>query len=212
MDNPTANGATMHGVVPGDVQVREATPAELDRVGTLTLRSYDRLDAKFSGDYRIELGDAHKRAATDALIMVGLLGDEVAGSLTLSLGNTEMFEHAFGVDGDCGFRMLAVEPGMEGRGVGRALVLGAIARCKSVGARRMVITSMDFMPRAHRMYQRFGFVRRPDLDVRFPSGVGMGFNLDLTADAPAHFAAPGPAPAAPPWYLDLPQPPDVPCA
>jgi poly-gamma-glutamate capsule biosynthesis protein CapA/YwtB (metallophosphatase superfamily) len=40
-------------------------------------------------------------------------------------------------------------------------------------AHRLVIISMHWMTRAHRLYERrYGFVRRPDLDVRFPSGVG----------------------------------------
>lgn len=192
-------------------RVRLARPEELDAVGALTLASYDALEVSFSDEYRQELGNAYRRAATDALVVVGLLGPTVAGALTLSLGDTEMFEHRFGIDGDCGFRMLAVHPDCEGRGVGRALVEDAVARCRADGRRRMVITSMTFMPRAHRMYERFGFVRRPDLDVRYPSGIGRGFTLDLTSDAADHFPPPGPVPAEPPWYLDEEEPPAVPC-
>lgn len=193
------------------IEVRVALPGELADVGALTLRSYDALDTQFSPDYRAELGDARRRAATQALVMVGLLDGVVAGSLALSLGQTAMFEHHFGVDGDCGFRMLAVEPTLEGRGVGGALVHDAIERARAEGRRRMVITSMSFMRRAHAMYERFGFARRADLDVRYPSGVGMGFTLDLVADAADHFPAPRPVPDEPRWYLDAEEPPEVPC-
>lgn len=193
------------------LEVREAAAEEIDAVGELTLRCYDALDVPFSAEYREELRDAHRRAATDAHIMVGLLDGVVAGSLALSLGDTEMFEHRFGIDGDCGFRMLAVAPEFEGRGLGRALVLDGIERSRGAGLRRMVITSMDFMRRAHRLYEHLGFVRRPDLDVRYPSGVGRGFTLDLVPDADDHFPAPDPVPSQPPWYLDRPTTPDVPC-
>ncbi len=193
------------------VRIRLARFEELDEIGALTLRTYDALGTPFSPDYRLELGNAHRRHQTDALVIAALLGPRVVGSLTLSVGPTEMFEHRMDVDGDCGFRMLAVDPSQEGKGVGRALVQDAIDRCRADGRRRMVITSMDFMPRAHVMYERFGFVRRRDLDVRYPSGVGMGFTLDLTPDAAQVFPPPGPVPAEPRWYLDAEQPPEVPC-
>ncbi len=185
------------------VRVRVARGDDLDAVGALTLRSYDALTT-FSDEYREQLGNARLRADTDATILVGIVGTEVVGSLALSVGHTEMFEHRFGVDGDCNFRMLAVDPPFEGRGVGRALVRDAIDRARAAGCRRMVITSMDFMVRAHAMYDRFGFTRRPDLDVRYPSGVGFGFTLDLAPDAVDHFPPPGPVPPEPPWYLDRP--------
>ncbi len=182
------------------VRVRVARPDEYDAIGALTLRSYDQITS-FSEEYRTQLGDAHGRAETQALLLVGLLGPDIAGAMALSLGHTEMFEHRFGIDGDCNFRMLAVDPAFEGRGVGRALAQDAIARSRAMGCRRMVITSMDQMTRAHRLYDNLGFFRRPDLDVRYPSGVGHAFNLDLVPDAADHFPAPGPAPAEPRWYL-----------
>ncbi len=184
-----------------DIVVREARTDELDAIGELTLRSYDTVTA-FSAEYRAELGNAHLRASTGAIILVGLLGDRVAGSMALSLGPTEMFEHRHGIDGDANFRMLAVHPELEGHGVGRALVQHAIERARDRGLRRMVITSMELMHRAHLLYEQFGFTRRPDLDVRYPSGIGHCFTLDLSADAADHFPPPGPTPAEPRWYLD----------
>lgn len=184
------------------VEVRVARHDELDEVGELTLRTYDALDTRLSEEYRAELGDAHRRAATRATILVGLLEGRITGSMALSSGPTEMFEHRFGIDGDCGFRMLAVDPPSEGQGVGRALVAAAVAACRDAGRRRMVITSMDFMPRAHAMYARLGFTRRADLDVRYPSGIGMAFTLDLADDAATSFPPSGPVPDEPIWYLD----------
>lgn len=48
--------------------------------------------------------------------------------------------------------------------------------------------------------EAFGFVRGPDLDVRFPGGAGLTFTCDLAADAGRHFPAAGPVPSEPPWF------------
>lgn len=186
------------------VVVRKADADHLDAVGALTLAAYDGLPRRLSDDYRVELADARIRAATDATVLVALRDGVVAGSVTLSTHDTEMFEYRFGIDGDCGFRMLAVAPDQEGHGVGSALVHDCIRRCQRAGARRMVITTMDTMTRAQRLYAARGFVRRRDLDVQFPSGIGMAYHLDLVADASEHFPPPGPVPEAPVWHQDRP--------
>ena len=68
----------------------------------------------------------------------------------------------------------------------------------------MLITSMSWMDRAHELYiGRYGFVRRPDLDVRFPSGTGVILARDLTAEAEERFPPPGPVPGTPPWFEDV---------
>jgi hypothetical protein len=38
------------------------------------------------------------------------------------------------------------------------------------------------MTTAHRIYQRFGFVRRPDLDQQWGTITGWAFALDLSSD------------------------------
>ena len=59
---------------------------------------------------------------------------------------------------------------------------------------------MGWMASAQAMYETAGFVRRADLDVRYASGVGLGYVLDLTDDAAEHFAPPGPVPDEPPVF------------
>jgi hypothetical protein len=87
------------------------------------------------------------------------------------------------------------------------LIDACIVRARNAGAHRLLIISMDWMHRAHELYiGRYGFERRPDLDVRFPSGVGVILSLDLTPDAAQRFPRPGPVPAEPPWYEDVLEP------
>ena len=62
--------------------------------------------------------------------------------------------------------MLAVAPSAAGRGVGTALTALALDHFRERGARRVVISSLDQMTAAHRMYGRLGFVRAPHRDWR----------------------------------------------
>jgi hypothetical protein len=83
------------------------------------------------------------------------------------------------------------------------LVEECIRRAREAGCHRIVISSMTWMGRAHQLYGSLGFERRPDLDVRFPGGIGVVFTLGLTDEAPTRFPPPGPIPAEPPWYEDV---------
>ncbi|MGH3442453.1 MAG: GNAT family N-acetyltransferase [Nitriliruptorales bacterium] len=112
--------------------------------------------------------------------------DENAGvvdSVTLLLDDGPLVEHRCGIDGDAGFRMLAVDPAAEGRGAARALLdaddVDTIERARDAGRTRIVISSLPTMTRAHVLYERAGFVRRPDLDRDFRVAVGHGYALDL---------------------------------
>lgn len=185
-----------------DVVIREMRPEEAQRVGELTLAAYDASGRVIEGDYRDWLADPSRRVedATAVLVAEEVATGEIVGTVTFVLPGDGEFEHPLD-EGDAGFRMLAVAPQAQGRGVGDGLVEACVSRAREAGAHRMVITSMQWMTRAHGMYTRRGFVRRPDLDVRFPPGVGLVFSLDLTDEAEEHFGPPGP-PREPPWYED----------
>ena len=174
--------------------------AESDRVGRLTLAAYDGYGS-MQGEYRAYLGDPLRRVDGCSALLVAELQGDIVGTVTLVQPGDEQWEGR-AADGDHGFRVLAVDPGAEGRGVGRRLVEVSLEHARGQGARRVFIMSMRWMVRAHRLYEGLGFVRRADLDVRFPSGDGVAFTCDLSPDADQHFAPPGPVPPEPPWYED----------
>lgn len=66
--------------------------------------------------------------------------------------------------GEAEFRMLAVAPQVQGRGVGRALVLACIDRARAEGATAVVLSSATWMTAAHRLYESLGFSRDPSRD------------------------------------------------
>jgi ribosomal protein S18 acetylase RimI-like enzyme len=63
---------------------------------------------------------------------------------------------------EAAFRMLAVDPGARGQGVGEALVRTCLDRARAAGRARMVLSTGELMTAAHRLYERLGFQRLPE--------------------------------------------------
>jgi GNAT superfamily N-acetyltransferase len=119
-------------------------------------------------------------AATDERVARAMAaGRRILGSVTLTIGGGPFFEWDPDVDGDCGFRMLAVDPAVQGRGVGPRLVAECLDRARAAGCRRMIIGSTEWMTTAHRIYERLGFRRAPELDQQWGDIRGLCFVLDL---------------------------------
>lgn len=188
----------------GDIGVRDIADADHGRVGRLLVDAYDRA-GPFDDAYRRRLADPARwvPGASRVFVAEDGPGGPVLGVVALTRPGDAEFERFEPPVADCGFRFLAVAPAAQGRGVGRALVGRCLQAARRAGCHRMVIHSMAFMERAHRLYDRLGFHRRPDLDVTFPSGVGLAFALDLTDRAADRFPPPGPVPDDPPWFEDV---------
>jgi SAM-dependent methyltransferase len=192
--------ADSRGPVP--IRVRGMRLDEAERVGRLTLDAYDRF-GEIGGDYRAWLADPLLRLDSVTALLVAVAEGEVVGTATYVEPGDGEWEGPEPPHGDSGFRVLAVDPDAQGRGVGPRLVDACRQRAGEAGRHRLFISSMSWMTRAHRMYERAGFVRRPDLDVMFPGGPGVIFTLDLTDEAADRFPPPGPVPASPPWYAEV---------
>lgn len=185
-----------------DVVIRRLRESDAEAVGHLTLRAYDAY-GRIEGDYRHYLADPRLRVAGSTAVLVAEVEHEIVGTATVVLAGDPEWEGHATPQGDASFRVLAVAPGVEGYGVGRRLVTACLDQARDRGRHRLIITSMSWMYRAHRLYEGLGFTRRPDLDVRFPGGIGFVFALDLTDEAPSRFPPPGPVPLEPPWYEDV---------
>ena len=180
------------------LEVRPVRDDELAAVGQLTVAAYDAV-GRVSDQYREALLDVAARRDGESVVLVAVEDGAVVGSVTVVSACSTHFEH--GAHGDGGFRMLAVAPQAQGRGVARALLDATLDRARAAGWRRLTITTMSWMPTAQAMYEAAGYQRRPDLDVRFSSGVGLCYQLDLVPDAADHFPPPGPVPAEPPVFV-----------
>jgi GNAT superfamily N-acetyltransferase len=82
--------------------------------------------------------------------------------------------------GESQFRLLAVDPTAREHGAGTALVQACIERASTAG-HSILIHTTPWMVAAHRIYQHFGFVRRPDRDVPYETW-SAGRELELAAD------------------------------
>lgn len=74
------------------------------------------------------------------------------------------------LDGEAGFRALAVDPEARGRGVGRALATECVERARDSGRRGVAILTRPSMTAAHRLYESLGFVRERSRDWEFAAG------------------------------------------
>ncbi|PKQ25398.1 MAG: GNAT family N-acetyltransferase [Actinobacteria bacterium HGW-Actinobacteria-4] len=149
--------------------IRVVQPTEdgrLAEVGELTALAYladGLVDA--AHPYVPMLRNAKARAEHADLLMMadGESGDgPVVGTLTVVPPGSPFVELA--TDGEFELRMLAVSPIERGRGIGGKLTRAGMEMAAQRGAKRIVLSTMDTMHAAHRLYERLGFERREDLD------------------------------------------------
>lgn len=150
-------------------------PDELARLGALTLHAYTSLPGHVhEADYEAELADVRTRAeapATEVLVAVDDDGTLLGGVTFVADSTSPFAEHAIG--GAASFRMLAVDPAVQGRGVGQALVRACLDRARALGCREVVVHSAAWMTIAHRLYQRLGFARDESLDWTPEPGIDL---------------------------------------
>jgi ribosomal protein S18 acetylase RimI-like enzyme len=93
------------------------------------------------------------------------------GSVALVLKGD--FGNVIASDDEAAFRMLVVDPAVQGRGVGELLVTTCLDRARAAGRRRMVLSTDPRMAAAQRLYQRLGFTRLPERDWSPVPGVDL---------------------------------------
>jgi ribosomal protein S18 acetylase RimI-like enzyme len=144
------------------VEIRDARPEEYGEVGALTAAVYQAEGLAGPGSaYLGELLDVERRAK-EAELVVAVDGDQIVGSVTYAPHGSRYAELAG--PGEAEFRMLVVDPAAQGRGVGAALVGDCMRRARQSGASTLRLSTSPISATAHRLYQRLGFHRAPELD------------------------------------------------
>jgi GNAT superfamily N-acetyltransferase len=77
------------------------------------------------------------------------------------------------------FRYFAVDPGVQGRGVGEAMVRWVFDRARADGKPRVHIHTLVVMRGAQRLYERLGFVRHPEDDANWDGVIGLAYVADV---------------------------------
>ena len=78
-----------------------------------------------------------------------------------------------------GFRLLAVAPRFQGKGIGKILTRACIQKARETGKGQLIIHSTDAMQTAWKMYEDLGFKRSADLDFLQSGFPVYGFRLQL---------------------------------
>jgi ribosomal protein S18 acetylase RimI-like enzyme len=159
---------------------RSATPADFDEIARLTVAAYE-ADGQLDGEigYEKVLADVAGRADHgELLVAADKATGRPVGSVLFVLPGGRYAEIAR--DGEAEFRMLAVDPAAQRRGVARALVEACVERATANGCTAVVISVRDFAEPAQRLYDSLGFVRLPERDWQpMPEVMLHGFRLAL---------------------------------
>jgi ribosomal protein S18 acetylase RimI-like enzyme len=169
------------------VTVRPVHTSELVAVGELTVRAYA-VDGFAGGEdgYAHQLRDVATRAR-EAEVYVAVLPespDAILGTVTFCPQGSPWCQLAQPGEGE--FRMLAVAPEARRRGVAEALVGVCVERAGELGYTAVVLSTLPEQRTAHRLYERLGFERAPELDWSPREEVDLrGYRLELARFAPA---------------------------
>jgi GNAT superfamily N-acetyltransferase len=159
------------------MHVRRARPDELAVIGEVTAAAYVPFLTGPDDPYADQLRSAAARDL-EAELYVAVADDEVLGTVTLCPEGSPWRE--IGLAGEGEFRMLAVAPTAQGRGVGGALAQFCLDRFREVGSTAIVLSSLAAMSGAHRIYERLGFERTPDRDWEPRPGIRLvAYRKDL---------------------------------
>lgn len=141
-------------------RLRRLQPADHEAVSALLTAAYE-MHVRIEPSYVDRLTDLAGRDR-DAEVWVALDGDDLLGTVTLCPPGSPYREVARDDEGE--FRMLAVDPRAQGRGVGRLLTEAAVDHARRRGQVAVVLSTTATMTAAHRLYESMGFVRTPDRD------------------------------------------------
>lgn len=144
-----------------EVAFRAMTPADLEAVADLTHRA-----DPFGWTLR-NFSDAHASGNTLTVLTVDGVTSGIAAVMHV-LDESELLE-------------IAVQPAMQGRGYGKALLAQAIALARRNGAVRMFLEVRESNARARKMYTSFGFEETGRRKNYYPTENGREDAILMTA-------------------------------
>lgn len=165
--------------------VRNAKPDEFAQIGQLMVEVYSQLEgfpkpADQPNYYKLlaNIGDLTHNPGTELLVAVAA-DDTIAGGVVYfsdmkyygSGGSATTEQHAGG------FRLLAVDPAIRGKGIGKLLTQACIRKATDNQLGQVIIHSTKAMQTAWSMYEKIGFQRSEDLDFMQGELPVFGFRL-----------------------------------
>jgi ribosomal protein S18 acetylase RimI-like enzyme len=163
---------------PAGVEIRDAATKDYAAAGRVAVAAYAEFLRQGDSDwaeYLEILADVRGRAAR-TVVLVAIRDNNVVGTVTIELEATIGDELLDLPPETASLRMLAVEPAVRGRGIGRALVEAAVERCHAARKKWLILNTAQEQRIATRLYRSLGFQRDPVRDHEDHTA----YKLDLT--------------------------------
>jgi len=171
----------------GKYIIRIAKPNEFEEIGKLMVRVYSQLEGFPKEDeqpayYKMlaNIGEFTNKPETELLVAISPDHKITGGVVYFSdmqyygSGGTATKEK-----NAAGFRLLAVDPAVRGKGIGKLLTNECIRKAKDKKLSQVIIHSTKAMQTAWKMYEGMGFKRSEDLDFLQGQLPVFGFRLLL---------------------------------
>jgi len=127
------------------VEVRAATPADEEPLATLDRAAWTPFSSPGPRDQAAPL--FNERTAPED-VLVAIVDGEIAGYVRLNPASRfSSSDHVLTING------IAVDPALQGRGIGRALIEAAVAEARRRGVRRLTLRVFSPNERARRLYE-----------------------------------------------------------
>ncbi|NQX71480.1 GNAT family N-acetyltransferase [Paenibacillus alba] len=169
-----------------EIQIRDATEADREAIRKVLEEAYGQYQSVLPPDgweqYReniVASVDSDKPTAR----IIALLDGEIVGSSLLFISS----EAAYGLpELDIQspiIRLLAVSPRARGRGIATALIKENVRRAVELGASTLHLHTSDMMDSAVKLYERLGFERAYEKDIRKGETLVKSYRLHLQTTA-----------------------------
>jgi GNAT superfamily N-acetyltransferase len=167
--------------------VRNARPEEFEQIGALMVQVYSKLE----GFPRIsEQPDYYKMLANvgaltnnpGTALLVAVNGEDSIGGAVVYFNEMKYYGSggtATREENAAGFRLLAVDPAIRGKGIGKQLANECIKKARENKLGQVIIHTTMAMQTAWKMYEQMGFKRSEDLDFSQQGFPVFGFRLLL---------------------------------
>ena len=167
------------GLLQSGVIVRDARPGELAAIGDLRVAAYAARGFLSDGSHYTETLRGLGRDR-DGQVFAAVDGEQILG--TVMLQRWPDGGHVVRGPEEAEVRALAVAPGAQGRGVGRALLQAVTDRASGQGVRHLVLCTQPEMLAAQHLYEVAGFRRIPERDwCPVPGFTLLAYGRDLRA-------------------------------
>lgn len=167
--------------------VREAKPSEYSQLGALMVDVYSQLEGFPSQteipDYYNNLRNVGEfKNSPKVKLFVAVSENGIVDGGLVYFGDLKYYgaaEESTHKQQAAAFRLLAVNPKTQGKGLGKLLIKACFKQAKKEGFFHLVIHSTKYMMVAWKMYERMGFVKFPEINFE-KSGVQVfGFRYTL---------------------------------